>query len=76
MLGLLGALGLVAVVRLDSAAGPTTARIALVVWASAGTGVLVAAILTHWCARRNARARDDRPHGTPARTRTPRGTVL
>ncbi|MDI3418324.1 hypothetical protein [Streptomyces luteolus] len=75
MLGLLGALGLVVVIRLDSAAGPTTARLALVAWASAGTGVLVAAILTHCLARRNGRVRGDRPPGAPDRARTPRGTV-
>ncbi|MDQ8706460.1 hypothetical protein RCO28_28895 [Streptomyces sp. LHD-70] len=76
VLGLLGALGLVVVMRLDSAAGPTTARLALVAWASAGTGVLVAAILTHCLARRNARARDDHPRGAHTRARAPRGTIL
>ncbi|MFM9371095.1 hypothetical protein [Streptomyces sp. Da 82-17] len=72
LLGLLGALGLVGVIRVDSAAGPTAARVALVVWASVGTGVLVAAILAHCVARRNARARRQPPSGA----RAPRGTIL
>ncbi|MDI3404604.1 hypothetical protein [Streptomyces cavernicola] len=80
VLGLLGALGLVAVIRVDSSAEPATARIALVAWASAGTGVLVAAILAHCFTRRNARAAADRAQRpsrrSGARARAQRGTIL
>ncbi|NBE53712.1 hypothetical protein [Streptomyces boluensis] len=52
----LGLLGLAGVAWLDSRATPATTRIALVVWASAGVGVLVTGIVEQ-CAGR-ARRRD------------------
>lgn len=55
VLVVLGLLGLLGVAWIDSKASPDTARIALVVWASVGVGVLVTGIVGQWAGRTRRR---------------------